>query len=197
MPEPFQSAREVFCTSSRAILMSAGARPRSIVGRPSGTRKVCARQRVDRLARCKRLRLGGPRASGPRGPATRSSAARDGNGNSPPSSAATIPIGRIAPCRRCCPVWLRPRDRGVGPDTPANTRSFARAIPRERTAIQCDWGTLVPDSGRISAAMRPLGPLPKRTRTTWLGRSSVTPKRRSVSMWTKMSGVPSPRVRKP
>ena len=43
----------------------------------------------------------------------------------------------------------------------------------------------------------PFGPGPKRTSTVWPGRSSVMPKRRSVSMWTKMSGVPSPRVRKP
>ncbi len=41
----------------------------------------------------------------------------------------------------------------------------------------------------------PLEPGPKRTRTYWPGRSSVMPKRRSVSMCTKMSGVPSPQVR--
>ena len=43
----------------------------------------------------------------------------------------------------------------------------------------------------------PLEPGPNRTSTYWPGRSSVMPKRRSVSMCTKMSGVPSPQVRKP
>ena len=52
-------------------------------------------------------------------------------------------------------------------------------------------------SGRSSAAMQPLMPMPQRTWTTWSGRSSVKPKRRSVSICTKMSGVPSPRVKNP
>ena len=54
-------------------------------------------------------------------------------------------------------------------------------------------------SGRLRAAFgghQALRPGPKRTRR-WPGRSSVKPKRRSVSMCTKISGVPSPRVRKP
>src|SRR5262249_16742195 len=62
---------------------------------------------------------------------------------------------------------------------------------------QCDAGPPRAPSGAPSAALKPLGPGPKRTSTYWPGRSSVRPKRRSVSMWTKMSGVPSPRVRKP
>ena len=51
--------------------------------------------------------------------------------------------------------------------------------------------------GRTSAAISPFGPGPKRTSTNWPGRNSVMPNRRNVSMWTKISGVPSPRVRKP
>ena len=47
------------------------------------------------------------------------------------------------------------------------------------------------------AAMQPLLPPPNRTWTIWPGRSSVNPNLRSVSMCTKISGVPSPRVRKP
>ena len=64
-------------------------------------------------------------------------------------------------------------------------------------AASATTGPSGPLSGRTSAAISPFGPGPKRTSTNWPGRNSVMPNRRSVSIWTKISGVPSPRVRKP
>jgi len=53
---------------------------------------------------------------------------------------------------------------------------------RVKNACQCDDSADGPVSGWISAAIMPLEPGPKRTRTYCPGRSSVMPKRRKVSM---------------
>jgi len=82
---------------------------------------------------------------------------------------------------------------GTRSETPQHVRRLCNY-----EIFQCDDGAPPPGpSGLISAAIRPLGPLPKRTSTVCPGRNSVMPKRRRVSMWTKISSVPSPRVRKP
>src|SRR6516164_9520515 len=87
----------------------------------------------------------------------------------------------------------------------ASSKARGRQIGRAPSAdtvfrvriVQCEERAGEPVSGWISAAIIPLEPGPNRTSTYWPGRSSVMPNRRNVSMCTKISGVPSPQVRKP
>src|SRR5262249_40895294 len=109
------------------------------------------------------------------------------------------------------PDSLRARNRATGLSYPAGygtrqTRNVSGRFnfltgelgaPPRMADDQCDDSPGAPVSGWISAAIMPLEPGPNRTSTYWPGRSSVIPKRRRVSMCTKMSGVPSPQVRKP
>lgn len=49
----------------------------------------------------------------------------------------------------------------------------------------------------ISATNGPFGPVPIRICKLWPGNRSSAPNRRNVSIWTKMSSVPSPQLTKP
>src|SRR6476619_5656435 len=87
-----------------------------------------------------------------------------------------------------------PARRSRGRD---GVRSQFRVLVCWLAVGQCEACPCGTPSGRTSAAINPFGPGPKRTSTYCPGRNSVSPKRRSVSMCTKISSVPSPRVRKP
>ena len=77
--------------------------------------------------------------------------------------------------------------------TPAEARS-AQIRPDQSVRGEAERAAFGPHFGRHQALRA--GPEADQTRSG-PGRNSVRPKRRSVSMCTKMSGVPSPRVRKP
>ena len=105
----------------------------------------------------------------------------------PRYQAALYPARRGAIVRRF--RWRERYTVRFGPASPTANGEFAQPMPVVSGLAGRPAGLRPPSC--------PSDPGPKRTSTVCPGRSSVSPKRRSVSICTKISGVPSPRVRKP
>jgi hypothetical protein len=58
---------------------------------------------------------------------------------------------------------------------PNHAASATRRGSKSHQLNQCEASRCGPPSGRTSDAIKPLGPLPKRTKTVWPGRNSVMP----------------------
>ncbi len=110
-------------------------------------------------------------------------------------TSAPVPLG-VVQCQFAVKSYVFPSAVSIangsevnGPRVPAPVRRWQCEKKKRRDGAlqqlwQADISATSPSKpgcrGVISAAMRPLSPSPYRTSTTWPGRSSVRPKRRSV-----------------